>query len=115
MGDDFGAVEADVPFDWGGADRLIGEFRSAAAAIEDKRGSRRSGGEHALVDWKGPHADEFRHRLSTGDADAGEVVAALRRSATQVEQLRAAAEAEQRRRVQAREYMQAKAENEPSE
>lgn len=115
MGDDFGAVEEDVPFDWGGADRLIAQFRSAATAIEDQRGSRQSAGQHALVDWKGPHSDEFSDRQSTGDADAGEIATSLRRSATQVEQLRDAAKEEQKRREMAREYMTAKEENDKNE
>lgn len=115
MSDDFGAVEEDVPFDWGGADRLIGQFRSTAAVIEAQRGSRRSAGEHALIDWKGPHADEFRSRQSTCDADAGQIAESLRRSATQVEELRVSAEEEQKRRELAREYLRVKEENDRSE
>lgn len=67
------------------------------------------------MDWKGPHADEFRHRLSTGDADAGEVVATLRRSAAQVEQFGLRLRQSSVSTLQAREYMQAKAENEANE
>lgn len=115
MGDDFGAVEGDVPFDWDGAARLITQFRATATAIDDQRGGRQAAGEHALVDWKGPHSEEFRGRIATGDADAGELAASLRRSASQVEQLRTAAEEEQKRRVLAREYMRAKEENERKE
>ncbi len=115
MGDDFGAVEEDVPFDWGGADRLIAQFRSAASGLDGQRGSRLSAGEHALVDWKGPHAEEFRGRQSIGDVDAGEIATALRQSATRMEQLRDAAQEEQKRRELAREYMSAKEENDKNE
>lgn len=115
MGDDFGAVEEDVPFDWDGADRLITQFRAAATAIEDQRGSRQSAGEHALKDWKGPHSEEFSGRQTTGDTDAGEIASALRESATRVEQLRDAAREEQKRRELAREYMTAKEENDKNE
>ena len=80
MSDEFGAVKEDVPFDWDGASKLIAEFRAAATAIEGQRSGRTSAGEHALVDWKGPHAEEFAGRQSTGDADAQEIATSLRRS-----------------------------------
>lgn len=115
MGDDFGAVEEDVPFDWSGADRLITQFRAAATTIENQRSGRRAAGDHALVDWQGPHSDQFVQRQATGDADAQEIASSLRRSATQVEELKSAAEEEQKRRELAREYMRAKEENDRNE
>ena len=115
MSDEFGAVEEDVPFDWDGASKLIAEFRAAATVIEGQRSGRTSAGEHALVDWKGPHAEEFAGRQSTGDADAQEIATSLRRSAEQVEQLRTAAREEQHRRELAREYIKAQEENEANE
>lgn len=111
MGDNLGAVEADVPFDRGGADQLIGQYRATARTIEDSRGPRLTEGEHALVDWKGPHSIEFRSRQRQADADACEITRALLRSAALLEEMCSAAEEEQRRRVQAREYRQAVEQN----
>ncbi len=111
FGFDFGSEEEDVPFDWGGADLLIAEFRATATVIEGQRGSRQSAGDHALIDWKGPHAEDFLIRRSTCDADAVQIAESLRRSATQVEDMRIAAREEQKRRELARDYLRVKGEN----
>lgn len=115
MSDDLGAVQEDVPFDWDGADQLVTHFNATAARIEDQRGSRDAAGEHALVDWAGPHSQEFRGRQRTGDQDAVEIADALRAAAEQVRAMKRAAQEEQDRRVAAREYIRAKEENDQNE
>lgn len=59
MGDNLGAVEADVPFDRGGADQLIGQYKAAARIIEDSRGPRQTEGEHALLRRRISIPDQF--------------------------------------------------------
>ena len=115
MADDLGAIEEDVPFDWDGADRLVTRFEATATKIEDQRGSRTSAGQHALIDWAGPHSTEFTGRQAQGDTDAVEIASALRTAAERVRALKRAAQEEQDRRVKAREYMVAKAENDENE
>lgn len=115
MGDDLGAVDEDVPFDWDGADRLATQFDTTATTIDDQRKTRIDAGNHALIDWTGPYAVEFVGRQNTGDSDAAEIAGALRQAAEQVRAMKRLARDEQNRRIKAREYIKAFEENERNE
>jgi hypothetical protein len=115
VGDELGAIHEDVPFDWGGADTLISAFDTMAQQIDEQRQGRRTAGDGALVDWVGQAVPLFLQRQSVGDADAGELVAALRDAAEDVRALKRAAQEEQDRRVAARAYVTAYERNEAEE
>lgn len=114
MADDLGAL-GDVPFDWAGADRLAAAFEAMAAELSNERGPRADAGQQALIDWQGTYSGQFRQRLATGDADAGELSAAMTDAAAKVRALKRAAQEEQKRREAARAYVNAKAQNDANE
>ncbi|WP_460822470.1 hypothetical protein, partial [Nocardioides ungokensis] len=79
---DLGAIEEDVPFDNGVADRLIAVCDGAASTVSGQSGSRASWQATAAKDFKGHFADLFRDNQSTARADAAELAARLREVAT---------------------------------
>lgn len=101
MDDDPGAIHEDVPFDGDGADALIRAFEQMAQEIDDQRSARLTAGARALDRWQGQAVPLFLQRRTTGDADAGELVARLRAAADDVRTLARAADREQARRAAA--------------
>ena len=115
MSDDLGAIDEDVPFDWGGATALIAALEAMATAVEDQRATRSEAAAGALVDWQGQAVGLFVDRLGVGDGDAVELAAALRDAAEDVRALERAAREEQERREAARTWRDAYEENERDE
>jgi len=99
---DLGAIEEDVPFDNGVADRLIAVCDGAASTVSGQSGSRASWQATAAKDFKGHFADLFRDNQSTARADAAELAARLREVATGARRLKEEAAKEQQRREVAR-------------
>ena len=101
---DLGAIEQDVPFDHGVADRLIAVCDGAASMISGQSGSRASWQATAAKDFKGHFADLFRSNQTTARADAAELAAALRLVSTGARRLKEEAAKEQQRREVARRW-----------
>jgi uncharacterized protein YukE len=102
MGDNLAGIEEDVPFDWGAAERLAAELRSAAGTLDSQVSSRNAYAHGALEEWRGVFAREFTGRMRTCSSDAGRLSSAMTLAARQVDELARLAREEQSRREAAR-------------
>lgn len=91
-------------FDTGVADRLIGACRDAARTLQDQRGGRESISTAALTEFRGVFADCFRENVAAERAARSELVHMLEDVARRVQEAKSAAEVEQRRLDQVREW-----------
>ncbi|MBI2709589.1 MAG: hypothetical protein HYX34_07820 [Actinobacteria bacterium] len=112
---ELGAIDEDVPFDWGGAGAVARELRVSAGELDQQRAPRRVAGGEARLDWRGRFGDEFDARLRIGDGDAGELAGAMRTAAALLDELARLAREEQARREAARRWVRAYRENEANE
>ncbi|QWC84619.1 hypothetical protein KLP28_13745 [Nocardioidaceae bacterium] len=96
--------EEDVPFDWGGADRLIAAATSAASTVEWSAVGWGSRARTASVEFRGLFSRLFDDNAVTAAADAREIATALRDLATVTGRLKGLAEEEQQRREEARRW-----------
>lgn len=115
MGEDLGAFQEDVPFDWDGADVLAGAFDDLAQGVEGQRAARGRHAQDALTDATGRWAQAFVERFAVGVTDAAELAPALRDAAEDVRAMKRAAEEEQARREAARAWKRALDANEANE
>ena len=99
---DLGAIEEDVPFDFGVASTLATACDNAATAVDGQAGSRASWVTTGLTDFKGHFSELFRTNASVAAGDATELSSRLREVATGVRQLAEEARKEQQRRETAR-------------
>ncbi|WP_432477897.1 DUF6531 domain-containing protein [Nocardioides sp. GXQ0305] len=103
---DLGAIEEDVRFDYGAADRLASLCDSAAGVIDGQAGSRASWKNTALTEFRGHFSQLFRSNASVAAADAAELADRLREVAGFTRRLKEEAEKEQERRETARQWKQ---------
>lgn len=102
---DLGAYDKDVKFNWTAADDLVAELRSTAKVLEDQIGHRKRLGVDARKQWKGFYGNQFDGRLNICTGDAQRFVGKLRAAANDLEELAKLARQEQKRRVNAREWV----------
>ncbi|PPI48668.1 type IV secretion protein Rhs [Rathayibacter toxicus] len=101
---DLGAIEEDVPFDNGTAEKLIAEFNAAAATLEGQGVSRSTAVTSALTEFRGRFAELFQSNARIAAQDSTELTERLRQVATAAGRLREEAQKEQERRRIAREW-----------
>ncbi len=101
---DLGAIDEDVPFDFGAADALIASADAAAGDVEGQAGSRNVFVTVALTEFKGHFSDLFRTNAATARADATELGERLREIASGARTLKEEARKEQQRRETARQW-----------
>jgi hypothetical protein len=99
---DLGAIEEDVPFDFGVATAFATACDNAASAVDGQAGSRATWVSTGLTDFKGHFSELFRTNAATAAGDATELSARLREVATGVRKLAEEARKEQQRRETAR-------------
>ncbi len=99
---DLGAIEEDVPFDFGVASTLATACDNAASAVEGQSGSRASWVTTGLIDFKGHFSTVFADNAAVAAGDATELSSRLREVATGVRKLADEARKEQQRRDTAR-------------
>ncbi|GAA3619405.1 DUF6531 domain-containing protein [Microlunatus ginsengisoli] len=99
---DLGAIEEDVPFDFGVATVFATACDNAASAVDGQAGSRATWVSTGLTDFKGHFSELFRTNAATAAGDATELSARLREVATGVRKLAEEARKEQQRRETAR-------------
>jgi uncharacterized protein YukE len=100
---------ADIPFDFGAAQQLAGEFDAVADLLESQSGTRPAIAGDARASWEGALDGEFGDRIATCVADGQRLADAMRRAAQGVRELAAQVEEENRRRSHARAYEQQQA------
>ncbi len=103
---DLGAIDEDVRFDYGAADRLASLCDAAAGVIEGQTGSRASWKSTALTDFRGHFSELFRSNAAVAAGDATELASRLREVATGARLLKSEARKEQQRRDTARQWKQ---------
>ena len=99
----------DVKYDFGVSSSLQTAFRNAASALEGQRGSRSTYRTNGLVDFAGYYASLFRTNGTTQLNDLDEIATNLRLVATKVADVDVKAREENRRRRQAREWAERRA------
>ncbi len=101
---DLGAIDEDVRFDYGAADRLASLCDAAAGVIDGQAGSRASWRNTAMTDFRGHFSQLFRSNAAVAAADAGELADRLREVAGFTRRLKEEARKEQQRRETARQW-----------
>ena len=101
---DLGAIEEDVPFDFGAASALASACDAAASSVDGQAGSRAGFVSTGLTDFTGHFADLFSDNAVTAAGDASELSERLREVASGVRQLSDEAHKEQQRRETARKW-----------
>lgn len=101
---DLGAIEEDVPFDFGAASALASACDAAASSVDGQAGSRAGFVLTGLTDFTGHFADLFSDNAATAAGDASELAERLREVASGVRQLSDEAHKEQQRRETARKW-----------
>ena len=103
--------EGPVPFDFEAARDLAAKLRASAGLVTSQQlPRRRELAGTARKDWQGNYAELFGTRMTQCGSDAERLAAAMRDAASKVDQLVQEAEAEQRRRDRANEYLREHAE-----
>lgn len=105
MSDVLHGIGEDVRFDFGAADALISHCNSVASLIDGQAAARSSWTNTALTDFEGHFANLFRANQRTAAADRSELTQRLRDVAKSAQSLKDSAEAENKRRRIAREWM----------
>ncbi|QWL31149.1 DUF6531 domain-containing protein [Rathayibacter toxicus] len=105
---DVGAIDEDVLFSHDLASRVSVAALGVVSVIEGQVGSRASHVVGARKDFRGLFAEVFAENASVAAADGVELVSRLRELVAAVERLSEEAEAEQKRRVVAREWQRKK-------
>ncbi len=93
---------ADIPFDFGAAQQLAGEFDATADLLDSQSGTRPGLAAGPRASWEGRLGGEFDDRVATCVADGQRLADAMRRAATGVRELAAHVAEENRRREHAR-------------
>lgn len=99
---DLGAIDEDVPFDFGAADSLISLCTSASSLINTQQASRARWVHAASTDFRGYFSDLFGSNATVASGDAQLLAQRLSEVASGVRQLRDEASKEQKRRQTAR-------------
>src|SRR5688572_10538434 len=103
-------IDDDVRFDYRAADELAGEFRAGARLLRRQADGRSRLADNALQQWKGRYATQFKERKVQAAQQASGLAGAMEQAARDIDALKQAAEAEQDRREQARQWKEEHAE-----
>lgn len=101
---DLGAIHEDVRFNWDAARRLSAQFNAVATTLEGQISQRNTLADHALQEWRGVYAEQFRVRMGTCTGDAQRFADSMRLAAKKLDELAGFARAEQTRREKARQW-----------
>jgi hypothetical protein len=102
---DLGTYATDVDFAWEAASRLKHSFLRAAQELEEQIPRRNAYAAHALQDWRGRNAEQFKgEHMAAMTGDARRIAAECRRCAEMLEELAQLAREENERRALAREW-----------
>lgn len=99
---DLGAIDDDVPFDFGVASTVATAFDNAATVVDGQAGSRSSWVSTGLTDFKGHFAEVFGTNAAVAAGDATELSSRLGEVAAGARKLAEEARKEQQRRETAR-------------